>query len=252
MTAGRFVEEAHGYLGYRARPGGSTEFGQRAGYSGHDLPWDGAFIDCVAFDSGLQIPSCVYTPTALAEFASQKRWRANPRPGDIVFYAFSVTGMFGAPHVGIISDSANWRTAGVFTAIEANIDSGLPRGSKDKDGIHERARWKNEVIGFCRPNFKLRPVEGKITQTGTKLVKIAQIRPEKRHESVLLVQKALKKEVFLAPHEPGVFDLPTRMAYAQWQRKLGRVGLDANSTPTHACLAALGARTGIFSIDTEF
>jgi hypothetical protein len=252
MTASQFVEKAQEYLGYKARPGGSTEFGQRAGYNGQDLPWDGSFVDCVAFDSGLQIPSCVYTPAALAAFASQKRWRANPRPGDIVFYAFPSTGTFGAPHVGIVVDSTNWRTAGNFIAIEANIDSGLPRGSKDKDGIHERLRWKNEVIGFCRPNFKLRPVEGKIPQTGRKIIKIGHIRPEKRHESTVLVQKALKSEVSLAPHEPGVFDLPTRMAYAQWQRKLGRVGPDANSTPTQACLAALGARTGLFSVDTEF
>lgn len=251
-TAQQFIEKAQEYVGYKARPGGSTEFGQRAGHSGHGLPWDGSFIDCVAFDSGIQIPSCVYTPSALAAFISEKRWRADPRPGDIAFFVFSMTGAFGAPHVGIVVDSTNWRKAGTFISIEANIDSGLPQGIKDKDGVHERLRWKNEVIGFCRPNFKLRPAEGQISQTGGKIIRIGHIRPEKWHESVILVQKALKSQVSLARHVPGAFDLPTRMAYAEWQRRLGKVESGVTGTPTQACLAALGTRTGLFSVDTEF
>lgn len=251
MTAQSFVDEATKYLGFRARPGGLTEFAQRAGYAGHDLPWDGAFVDCVAYDSGLQIPSCVYTPAAMAEFSHSFRWKKHPRPGDIVFFAFPTLSTFGAPHVGIVTNTDKWRTDGTFLAVEGNIDAGLPRSSKEKDGVYERLRWKNEVIGFCRPDFKSRLVVAENAQTGPKTIKIAHIRPEKRHESVLLVQKALKSEVFLTKHAASVFDLPTRKAYAEWQRKIGRAGADADGIPTPACLKILGLRTGIFSIDSE-
>lgn len=246
-----FVNEAEKYIGYKARPGGISDFGQRAGYGGMDLPWDGAFVDCVAFDSGVEIPSCVYTPAAMAEFAREFRWKKHPRPGDIVFYSFSVTGAFGAPHVGIVTNVDKWRTDGTFLAVEGHINSGLPRDSGAKNGVYSRVRWKNEVIGFCRPNFKKRPAKAENASTGPKMIKIAHIRPEKRHESVILVQNALKSEVFLTKHASGTFDLPTRKAYEQWQKKIGRAGDDATGLPTPACLATLGKRTGIFRLDTE-
>ena len=58
-TADGLIVEALSHLGYKPRPGGETTFGRRTGYSGHAIPWSGAFIDCVAYDSGTVIPACV-------------------------------------------------------------------------------------------------------------------------------------------------------------------------------------------------
>jgi hypothetical protein len=148
MTADRFLELAKSYLGYRASPGGRNDFAARTGYTSTGAPWSGSFIDCVAYDAGVKIPACVYSPNGLAEFIYQRRWRERPRPGDIVFYSFSLDGAFGMPHVGIVTNTDGWKTEDSFIAIEANISSGLPKAPASNDGIFERTRWKYEVLGF--------------------------------------------------------------------------------------------------------
>lgn len=249
--ADRFIEEARSHLGYKPRPGGLTEFGGRVGYSGHNLPWDGAFIDCVARDTEVVIPSCVSTASGLAEFIYNGRWRKAPRPGDIVFYSFSTGGDWGSPHVGIVTNVDDWKTYGTFVAIEAMVDSGLPQAPKDKTGVYERLRWKHEILGFCRPNFKLRPELGKKSLTGTPEIKMTHLKPRRRHESVQTLQRALVYTSGLDAYEVGHFDMMTQNAFARWQRQIGYVGADADGIPNRPSLERLARETGIFTLAAE-
>lgn len=248
MTADRFLELAKSYLGYRATPGGKNDFAVRTGYTATGVPWSGSFIDCVAYDAGVKIPACVYSPNGLAEFIYQRRWRERPKPGDIVFYSFSLDGNFGMPHVGIVTNTDGWKTEDSFIAIEANICSGLPRASTVNDGIFERTRWKYEVLGFCRPDFKQRPAKDPKMMTGKPDVLVSQLLPGKRHGSVEILQRALVVAVGLKDYERGKFDASTQRAYARFQRLIGIAGSDANGVPTQATLTRLALETGIFKI----
>jgi len=248
MTVERFLDLSKSYLGYRATPGGKNEFSSRTGYTATNVPWSGAFIDCVAHDAGVRIPACVYSPNGLAEFIYQRRWRERPRPGDIVFYSFSVDGSFGMPHVGIVVNTDGWKTDDSFAAIEANICSGLPRASTANDGIFIRTRWRYEVLGFCRPDFKQRPAKDAKMLTGTPQLQTSQLLPGKRHASVEILQRALIVAVGLKDYERGKFDAMTQRAFARYQRLIGLVGNDANGVPSPSTLARLGAETGIFKI----
>jgi hypothetical protein len=94
------IDEAERWLGFRPAGNMSTPFGELSGYNGQT--WAGMFIDYVFFKAGVVIPSCGYSPTGLAEFTSRRRVYKNPRPGDIVFFSFAVTGeSYGMPHVGL-------------------------------------------------------------------------------------------------------------------------------------------------------
>lgn len=63
--------------------------------------------------------------------------------------------------------------------------------------------------------------------------------------SVLIVQKALKKEVGLNYLSgPGYFGPKTKAAYAAWQRKLGFKGADADGVPGPTSLTALAKKAG--------
>lgn len=251
MTAEKFLEVAKSHLGYKTRPSGLSDFGQLVGYNGHDIPWSGAFVDVVARDSGIFIPACVYTPNALAEAIYFRRWRENPRPGDVVFYNFPTLTGFGMPHVGIVMDTSRWKTDRIFIAIEGQVDSGLPRASKDKNGVFPRARGKWDVLGFFRPDFKARPAkEVENLKTGPKIIKIRNIRAEKPSFDTKLVNKALARAFRLPDPQKDVFDQDAQNLFARWQRLIGFVGEDASGVPNLPSLARLGRETGIFHLES--
>ena len=242
----RFLEEARSHLGYKTRPGGLSDFAQTVGYAGHDIPWDGAFIDVVARNAGVVMPACVQTGSGLAEFVADGRIRFLPAPGDIVFFSFPATGMWGQPHAGIVT-AADVQTD-YFSAIEAQVSSGLPRASADRIGIFERTRWLHEVIAFARPDFKVRPGREPIMQTDSVFVRLNRVRPGSKSRDVQTVQLALTSVAGLRSHEVGIFDRATQDAYARWQRRIGRVGSDAIGTPDQGSLERLGRETGLFKV----
>lgn len=236
-----FVRAALRYIDYKPRPGGLTDFGRRVGYNGHEIPWSGAFVDCVARDVDLAIPACVYSPSGLAEFIHSRRWRSDPKPGDVVFYTFATkqTDPFGMPHVGIVTDARDWKRSKTFVAIEAQVDG----------SVKLVTRGKYDTLGFGRPNFKARPGRQRV-QTAAFLTNPLAIKPGARGRDVLNVQLALEKVVDLGTREPAVFCARTQRAFARWQRLIGFVGADANGIPTPASLERLGTVSGIFSIGT--
>lgn len=250
MTAERFLQEARSHLGYKTRPSGLSDFAQRVGYNGHEIPWSGAFIDVVARDSGIFMPACLYTPNALAEAIYSRRVREKPKPGDLVFYNFPTLTGFGMPHVGIVMDVSRWKTNKTFVAIEAQVDSGLPKASKDKNGIFPRTRGKWDVVCFVRPDFKARLAkEAENTLTGRKTVKLRNIRPGKAHSEVKIVHQALSKHFSLREIPRDTFDDDMQKIFSRWQKVIGFSPEDATGVPNVPSLARLGRETVSFDLD---
>ena len=239
------VASAEAWLGYVAPPNGRTVFGERTGYDGNI--WSGSFIDFVFKEAGVTIPSCVYSPSGLAEFFKIGRVKTRPQPGDIVFFAFPTGETFGTPHVGLVADTSRYRTDGLVGTIEANVNSGLPKSDTSVRGIFRRVRSQHEIIGFGRPTY--RPVVKKASTGQRALVQLEHIRPGRRNISVGLVQLALNKVTgSLGKITPDLFDGSTQHAYARWQRIIGYVGERANGVPDEASLRLLGETTGIFEL----
>jgi hypothetical protein len=248
MSRERFLETAASHLGYHGRPGNVSTFGGLVGYQG--LPWDGSFIDVVARDAEVSLPACVYTPSGLAEFIFNRRWHAKPQPGDIVFFTWSTGDDFGMPHVGIVTDTSDWNRLGCFRSIEACVNSGLPKGGVVNDGVYLRLRWKFEVLGFGRPDFKLRPAKEIKKADGQVSIRLENIRPGKRHKDVERVQLALASITGLRNAKAGSFDGQTQAAYSRWQRSIGLVGKNTTGLPDFDSLSRLGRETGYFRIDS--
>lgn len=243
-----FLAAARENVGYVSRPGMQSYYGSKVGYTG--VPWSGAFVDTVAREAGVVVPACVYTPAGMAEFIRRRRWHARPRPGDIVFFSFSTGASFDMPHCGIVTDTSEWEAARRFMSIEGQTASGLPRGGTTGDGVYERVRHGYEVIGFGRPAFsKLRPAKEPDGLTG-ETVRISHLRPAKgrRSRDVGTVQLALVTACGLRGYETGMWDGPTRSAFAAWQRRVGFVGNDVTGMPEEVSLRRLGESTGLFSM----
>lgn len=77
-------------------------------------------------------------------------------------------------------------------------------------------------------------------------VSLASVRPGRKNDQVLIVQKALKKEfrTFDYSSGPGTFGPSTKAAYAKWQKKLGFEGKDASGVPGLKSLRELGKKHG--------
>jgi hypothetical protein len=154
------------------------------------------------------------------------------------------------PHVGIVTDVSHWKSEKIFMAIEAQVDSGLPKASKDKTGVFPRVRGKWDVVCFYRPDFKARPDKGaKNGSTGAKTIKLRNIRPGKAHPEVKIVHQALSTMFSLRQIPRDVFDPEMQKIFARWQRLIGFVGEDASGVPNLPSLGRLGRETGLFDID---
>lgn len=239
-----FVAGAISHVGHRCRPGGLSEFARRVGYSGHEIPWSGSFVDCVARDAGVVIPSCVYTPSGLAEFFHADGLVSTPEPGDIVFYNFSTkpADSFSMPHVGIVVNTGAWKISESFVSVEGGVDN----------AVVSLVRWRFDVMAFARPDFffdqgRLAKAQANNADGPVFLV------PERvvvggRGRDIVNVQLALSKVVGLRGETPGVFDYATQRAFARWQRIIGHIGVDIDGIPRPPSLRALGERSGIFVV----
>lgn len=81
------------------------------------------------------------------------------------------------------------------------------------------------------------------------VVRLLDVQPRKRNESVAIVQEALHKEVGLAKQATPLFNAATKTAYAKWQKKLGYTGADADGIPGAESLKRLGRKHG-FTVKT--
>ena len=125
-AASLLVKIAKSHIGFQAGTGSRSTFGEAVGYNSQ--PWAGSFVDVCAREAGLQIPACVQTASAIAEFLRNGQVQSRPLPGDIVFFNFSsAASAFGMPHCGIVTDVREYATTGKFLSVEGNIDNGHPR-----------------------------------------------------------------------------------------------------------------------------
>jgi hypothetical protein len=277
-AAANFIATARKYLGYQSELLGRNAFGQRVGYD--SLPWSGAFIDVVAREAGLNLPSFTYTPAALAEFIRQGNISRTPRPGDIAIFNFPSTNLqgvaasaFDMPAAGIVSDVRELRTNGRFLSIEGNSTGSS--AYQNKDGVHQRIRHLTDVVIFLRPEeFQVsaaRSIFQLLTNLGRKLtgaapgkleleilaaaatsnetVRLNKLRAGTRNKNIELIQLALSQVTDLQGVERGVWDGATASAFARYQRIIGRLGTDCTGVPDAATLNRLSKDTGLFKLD---
>ena len=271
-----FIKSAQQYLGYTADLGGRNIFGQKVGYDARQ--WSGAFIDVCAKDAGLELPSFVYTPAALAEFIRQGNFSRDARPGSIAIFNFSsevgfAADQFGMPHAGIVIDVREFSQTGRFVTVEGNTEgAGV---YQKKDGVHQKMRSINDVVIFCHPKFDERRTgktfnerlmawmdRGRTKFDSSDLVELetarvqppkllinSEIRPGDRNKKIETIQLALATVTDLRGAQIGKWDGATTAACSRYQRMIGFVGKDATGLPDVNTLRRLARETGLFEID---
>jgi hypothetical protein len=254
-------------------------FGQKVGYDSG--PWSGAFIDVVAREAHLKIPSFVYSAAGLAECIRSGAISRAPKPGDIAIFNFSSMsgheqGAFGSPHCGIVTDVQEFTKTGRFITIEGNIEGGSKHLTKD--GVHQKIRHVTDVVIFCRPAFSGKVNGSRVTfyerlmkmfdaartrMTVAELDELAaaasapsvlkingEIRHGDRNKRIELIQLALATVTDLRGCEPGKWDATTAAACARFQRNIGRTGSDVTGLPDTGTLNRLAKDSGIFKLDS--
>lgn len=275
------IATARKYVGYKSELLGRSSFGERVGYDA--TVWSGAFIDVIARESGLDLPSFVYSPAALAEFSRNGQLRKKPQPGDIAIFNFaSITttngSSFAAPHIGLVVDTRELTSNGRFLTIEGNVTGST--SYQAFDGVHQRIRYTTEVVTFCRPaNFergirkltraaaaawlqltawirkKLSSSErielAQLEEAAAQLltVDIRKLHPGTKNKHVTAVQLALSQVTDISGAEEGKWDQATVAAFARFQRNIGRVGHEATGAPELQTLKRLAVMTKLFVIE---
>jgi hypothetical protein len=266
-AASLLVRIAKSHIGFQAGQGSRSTFGEAVGYNSQ--PWAGSFVDVCAREAGLQIPACVQTASAIAEFLRNGQVQSRPLPGDIVFFNFSsAASAFGMPHCGIVTDVREYATTGKFLTVEGNIDNGHPRYEFDyKDGVYQRVRHQTDVLMFARVAPQLPDklltniakmfrgrrtlIESQQIQEAAKeqlKVEPEMIKPTKRNKQIEIVQLALATVVDLKDVKRGYWDFTTMNAFARYQRNIGYVGDDADGIPNIHSLQRLARDTGLFQV----
>lgn len=269
-----FMKTAQQYIGYTTEINGRNMFGQKVGYDSQ--PWAGAFVDVVAREAGINLPSFTYTPAALAEVIRSGNFSRAPRPGDVAIFNFAsnighAADAFGPPHCGIVIDVREFESTGRFITVEGNTEGSTKHLMKD--GVYQRIRSINDVIVFCRPQFS--PTGSTFNELLIKLLdrgrtvftkeeigelnkaasapSILRINGEIKHGSrnkdVEVIQLALATVTDLRGAEPGKWDSITAAACSRYQRMVGYVGKDVTGLPDVNTLKRLARETGMFSLD---
>lgn len=149
------INIARQQIGYIEGPNNETVYGQWYGlpnesYCAMFVSWCFAQVGLSALVAAQTEKGFAYCPAGLTYF--QKHGQIVPkgqaRPGDLIFYDWSGTGV--AEHVGIIEAAS---MSGI-TTIEANTSPDHATGSQANGiGVFRRHRpWLN-VIGIARPNY---------------------------------------------------------------------------------------------------
>ena len=281
--ADNLIATARKYVGYKSDLGGRNIFGERVGYDA--TVWSGAFIDVIARESGLDLPSFVYSPAALAEFLRNNRTVKRPQPGDIAIFNFSSITVtngsnFASAHCGLVVDTRELTSNGRFLTIEGNVTGST--SYQAFDGVHQRIRYTTEVVTFCRPaNFErgirklyvqaaaasfqlLNRIRAKFSAADRielaqleeaaiqlQTVDVKKLQPGTKNKHVTAVQLALSQVTDISGAEEGKWDAATASAFSRFQRTIGRVGSQANGKPEVNSLQRLAQVTGLFNVATD-
>jgi len=236
------IEQARKVLGYRSHPMRESAFGRDVKYSGQ--PWAGSYVHEVLREVGLLETSMISTSAALGWFAKNNRlFTSGPKPGDIVFFAFPSTGLFGQPHVGLVTETDRFKSESTFRTIEGETASGLSRGNQDPDGVFERTRYETDVLAFVRPE-EPRPevLQGLDPEVLTVRPSNFAHRSAARAAATEAVQNAIFHVLGTGNFNRGVWDAHTRAAFEAFLRYVG-VYETVGDVPTDAQLQILGDTT---------
>jgi hypothetical protein len=169
----------------------------------------------------------------------------------VVFYNFSADGIQGGPHLGIVTDASQWDRGQSFRAVEAQVDSGLPRASSQV-GVFERTRFAADVMIFGRPDFRAprarKSGERAEVDGGLPLVTVAHVTTGRRSQGVSTLQVALAACVGVGYMRSGYWCPRTVSAMAEYQRRIGRLGADATGQPDAHSLERLAQDSGHFRV----
>lgn len=184
------IAQAQRHVGYRSQPQRKSAF-QLGPYLGQ--PWNGTFIDRVLHDAFGDFAEVRFlsTVTALSFYVKANRVYQKPRPGDIVFFNFATDTQhaFEQPHIGVVTEV---RADGSFRTVEGETTPGTPQGSQLADGVFERLRYSDDVIGFVRP--RPQTVNRLTAETYPKLkMSYFDSNPKTKARAVALVQTALHR-----------------------------------------------------------
>lgn len=244
------IETARTHVGYRARAQKVSIYGAKYNVDGQ--PWAGSFIETVMRESGERgQPAFVSTTAALAEYVRLNRIYSNPKPGDIVFFAYSTDGSFTQPHVGLVTDTEKWKSTASFKAISGQTQSGLPRGPQESDGVYERQNFASEVLAFARPKYGATPI-------ATPPEHVLAIHPGqfvrgKSTNATVFIQQALFDVQGTTGFNRARYDAHTASAIAQFQRHIGYHGEFANGQLDETTLRRLALESGFryFKVDNR-
>ena len=168
------------------------------------LAWCGSFVNWCANEAGVKLPNCVSTVAGAAAFKKMGTWtdaaKANPQPGDIVFFDFPGDGVDRISHVGIVAINHG---DGTITCIEGNTSS-KKKGDQRNGGevcVQVRGYKTNKkkvlvsAVGFGRPNYVGNEVTAKVPTPAQKKKEApafpGRLAPGSKGEGVKVVQRAL-------------------------------------------------------------
>lgn len=232
------LRRARSQVGYIALPLKNSVYVS----SGQD--WNGAFLSYVYTEG--ELPASPNSTAALLQaFIQARRFRANPKPGDIAFYAFPASGG-GQMHVGLVTESAAWRRDGSFRAIEGQTLNPAPRAPRTEPGVFEHTRFVTDVIGFGRPRTRKKPRRDRRPISAVPRVRAADFAYGKSSLATGLLQLALADQLGVQNFRRGMFDHKTRAALTAYQR---RAGLPPTGVADENSLDSLGVDTGIFTCE---
>ena len=242
------LDAAQAQVGARSQPLRNNAYAAQVGHPGS--AWAGSFLETVMRDAGeYSQPSLISTVSALAEYTRLGRIFPSPRPGDIVFYAFSTDGDFSQPHIGLVTDVGEWKTARSFKAIEGQTASGLKKGPQENDGVYERTRYAVDVLAFARPRYGVKSKKTpKVNGTGI-AARIHLLQPGKLNGDVMRMQQALHATVGATGMKRGLFDAATASAVRRYQLRIGYTASEATGVPTVPTLQRLAMETQYAYLD---
>lgn len=251
-TAAAMIAEAKKDLGYKEGSNNDTKYGRW--YPMNHEPYCDMAVSYWGDKSGNAdiVGKFAYCPSHVNWFKENKRWHGHSeaaKKGDIVFFTWDGGPL--ADHVGVvIADAA--AGANVHT-YEANTSSGNAGSQGNGDGVYERVRPRNVILGFGRPAYRAPAAPAtKPTVDLSEAIRAFKLDPKaaQGHQTyaagVKLIEDALHAESHLDAKysRDGSAGTLTIAGYKAFQKSLGYSGKDADGIPGLTSLTKLGARHG--------
>lgn len=236
-TAAAMLAVAASQVGFREGSNNDTPFG--LWYRMNNVAWCAIFVSWAAVFSGSKqiVPRHAYTPAGAAWFKARGQWGTQPKVGAIAYFHSSSMGRIS--HVEIVE---RVNPDGSFISLGGNTNN---TGSREGNGVYRQRRTSTRGGGFGYPAYlpapkpqpaKEKPAESTGGAKAAAVVDLSEVVAEARKSRRYTgpVAAALKKEGLT----------PTVAGYAEWQRRCGFRGSDADGMAGAETLGKLGRKRG--------